>query len=426
MSANTTAGQRKRVGSAGRRPLSPEAKRKSVLAAQAKYRATHRRQRGPDTTVKLSAPVSRRWRALQDRQGCPDKNDMANILMDLWEDHEKCKTDHSKSTPCRHDARRVSGSAHASHSSHTTSTSKQHGHAENSKTLRKCLGFHGWKDVCYMEPLVKEITGVSMATFYLLLEHLSLETHPVRGSGLSAENSLLVFLMKLKLNTPFKHLAAQFSVAPSTLEQVFLLILTTISDLTSDLIQWPQKSVIQSTMPSFIKRSFPNCRLILDCLEIETDAPSHLFTQLRMISRSDSSFKAKALIGLTPNGYICFISQLFGGSISYPQLSEENSLKNLLDSGDEVLSLKPDRHLSSIHGIRVHNQPIWPQFSKHSSRFRDDADSLNRHFDKLQQQLRTFSILRSKVSLNLLQYLDSVLQVCAVLSNLEAMPSGDA
>ncbi|XP_038078154.1 uncharacterized protein LOC119745688 isoform X2 [Patiria miniata] len=336
------------------------------------------------------------------------------------------RTDHSKSTPCRHDARRVSGSAHASHSSHTTSTSKQHGHAENSKTLRKCLGFHGWKDVCYMEPLVKEITGVSMATFYLLLEHLSLETHPVRGSGLSAENSLLVFLMKLKLNTPFKHLAAQFSVAPSTLEQVFLLILTTISDLTSDLIQWPQKSVIQSTMPSFIKRSFPNCRLILDCLEIETDAPSHLFTQLRMISRSDSSFKAKALIGLTPNGYICFISQLFGGSISYPQLSEENSLKNLLDSGDEVLSLKPDRHLSSIHGIRVHNQPIWPQFSKHSSRFRDDADSLNRHFDKLQQQLRTFSILRSKVSLNLLQYLDSVLQVCAVLSNLEAMPSGDA
>ncbi|XP_022080180.1 uncharacterized protein LOC110973579 [Acanthaster planci] len=310
------------------------------------------------------------------------------------------------------------------------SAASSHGHQQdfspglpgNSTNLRNCPGFHGWKDVCYLEPLVKEITGLSLGTFNLLLPYLPKAS--LVQWGLSAENNLLVFLMRLKMATPFKHLAAQFGVSPATAEQVFILILVTLTDLTSGLIRWPPKSVVRSTMPAFIRRSFPHCRLITDCLEIETEALSQLFDQLLMICKLDSAFKVKALIGLTPSGYVCFVSKLFGGSISQDKLSQESSLQYFLNSGDEILSLTPDRYLPSLRGIKVHTAPVSPQFPEVSLIYREDAASLNCHFDKLQQRLRTFGILRSKVSLDLLPHLDSVLHICAALSNLETI-SGD-
>ncbi|XP_038073383.1 uncharacterized protein LOC119741628 [Patiria miniata] len=88
--------RKRRIGSGGRRILSPETKRRNEIATRLKYRALNRsaiksRHRA-EVVVKLSAAVSRRWIALQDRLECADKNALATLLMDSYEAHESRNT----------------------------------------------------------------------------------------------------------------------------------------------------------------------------------------------------------------------------------------------------------------------------------------------------------------------------------------------
>jgi hypothetical protein len=97
--------------------------------------------------------------------------------------------------------------------------------------------------------------------------------------------------------------------------------------------------VLLKTMPSSFKESFHgNTTVIIDCFEIRTQTPGNLLTAAQGWSHYKHSETIKYLIGITPQGSICFISEGWGGRVSDKFLTEQSSFLDNLIPGDVVMA----------------------------------------------------------------------------------------
>ncbi|GFY19490.1 THAP-type domain-containing protein [Trichonephila clavipes] len=79
---------------------------------------------------------------------------------------------------------------------------------------------------------------------------------------------------------------------------------------------FPSKDQVFRYMPPPFRMYCKNVRIIVDCTEIEVQKPSSPKEQQMTFSRYKNANTFKGMIGITPNGAISFISELFTGSIS--------------------------------------------------------------------------------------------------------------
>jgi len=76
---------------------------------------------------------------------------------------------------------------------------------------------------------------------------------------------------------------------------------------------WPNRQTIDKYMPASFRALYLTTRCIIDATEIFIQMPSNPTAQ----QLTFSSYKnLKALVGITPSGAICFVSNLYGGNIS--------------------------------------------------------------------------------------------------------------
>lgn len=127
-------------------------------------------------------------------------------------------------------------------------------------------------------------------------------------SLLSNENTLLIFLMKLKLSLTYKALAVLFGIHRTTVSRIFTDTLTILSAKTNNLIFWPSKRTITSLLPEAFKKNYPSCRCIIDCTEIKVQQPNTIEQRVYLYSRYKGCYTVKFLVAITPNGMISFIS----------------------------------------------------------------------------------------------------------------------
>ena len=66
--------------------------------------------------------------------------------------------------------------------------------------------------------------------------------------------------------------------------------------------------------------------------------PSNPSAQQLTFSNYKNHNTAKALVGITPSGAICFISDLYGGNISDKKLTVESGILKLLEHGDSIMA----------------------------------------------------------------------------------------
>ena len=85
----------------------------------------------------------------------------------------------------------------------------------------------------------------------------------------------------------------------------------------------------------------PNCAVIIDCFEILNfgESPSHLLARAQTYSAYKHYNTAKYLIGITPQGTLCFISNGWGGRVGDRSnyLTENSGLLDNLLPSDTVL-----------------------------------------------------------------------------------------
>ncbi|XP_038078969.1 uncharacterized protein LOC119746222 [Patiria miniata] len=222
----------------------------------------------------------------------------------------------------------------------------------SAQTNSRCVGFHGWNDICFSRTTVLSVAGVSPEVFDLLLGHL-----PEVMPGLPAHNSLLLFLMKLKLNVPFEFLANVFGITAATALNIFTHVLSVMVTYLSDLIQWPSDTCKDPLPQESLRTCIPKVSLIIDCLIIQTE-----LNQLELISQEIGTFAVKILVGLHPNGSVGSVSNAYSGCATNSDMLIHLRMPDSLEKDSHVLLLQHDRGLQQIltaKGFRV----LAPPFS---------------------------------------------------------------
>ena len=255
-----------------------------------------------------------------------------------------------------------------------------------------------------------------------------------KSKTLTLFQDFVMVLIKLRLNVPLQDLAFRFGVSLSTVSRTFAAWLTVADVRLSPLIRWPERDELWRTMPMCFQFSFgTKTTIIIDCFEVFIERPSNLLARSQTFSNYKHHNTVKILIGITPQGSICFTSKAWGGRTSDKYLTERCGLLNNLKAGDLVLA---DRGFTITESVALYQaQLAIPAFTKGKNQL-DPFDvertrgiaNVRIHVERVIGLLRQkYTILQSTLPLDYLTcsknaakcpLIDRMIRVCSALTNL--------
>ncbi|KAH0561199.1 hypothetical protein KQX54_014431 [Cotesia glomerata] len=119
-------------------------------------------------------------------------------------------------------------------------------------------GFHGYSSVKDTVDEVRDLCGVSLETFKLLLNML-LRTKFDNRQKVSMEDRLFIFLVKMRTGLTFTALGALFRLHRTTISTIFTDTLVYLAGSCRNFVSWPSKETIRAMMPDVFKDSYKNC-----------------------------------------------------------------------------------------------------------------------------------------------------------------------
>ncbi|XP_049519047.1 uncharacterized protein LOC119440105 isoform X1 [Dermacentor silvarum] len=281
--------------------------------------------------------------------------------------------------------------------------------------------FSGYDSIAKSANALQDLCSVSKEVFAMLLSMLPPSE---RKCDVTAENRLLLFLLKLKLGISYSSLAILFSVSETSASRHFKSVLKTLAVATKQWIFRPPSRVIQATMPDSFKVHYPSCTMIIDCTEIRTEQPPTVQQERVLYSNYKGAYTLKFLVAVTPGGMICFCSKAYGGRLSDAHITVDSGFLDLVQPGDTVLADKGFPGIQTVLG----NQNavlVMPPFL-HASQFTPEEvrDTYNIaqvriHVERMIQRIKIYNVLNNKVPTELIPCMTDVFHVCCVLANLQ-------
>lgn len=161
----------------------------------------------------------------------------------------------------------------------------------------------------------KYFTGFPNAKMlFIIFDSVSSQIVPHHNNLLSPFQQILLTLIKLRLNLPFKYLSYKFAVSPTTASETFYKCIDILYNKYKCFIYWPDREALQKNVPLCFQESFgKKVAVIIDCFEVFTETPSQNLNAARCWSNYKHHQTVKFLIGITPQGTISFISEAWGG-----------------------------------------------------------------------------------------------------------------
>uniref|UniRef100_A0A3B1J096 THAP-type domain-containing protein n=1 Tax=Astyanax mexicanus TaxID=7994 RepID=A0A3B1J096_ASTMX len=226
---------------------------------------------------------------------------------------------------------------------------------------------------------------------------------------------LLLTFMRLKLDLPMQHLAHLFRVSHRTVYRTFSDMVTFMCANLRPSIAWPDRDTLRKTMPGPFVEVFGNqAVVIVDCFEISSEKPTK------------NAHTMKYLMGITPNGSVCFLSKGWGGRTNDSHLIETSGLLDFLMPGDIVLS---SRGFGLQEGTGMMFAEVKPppnvndsgQLAVRSVEETRRIEHLKIHVEKVMKNVcQKYKILSGPISFNMIlpcageedTFLDKVVTVC--------------
>ncbi|XP_064455087.1 uncharacterized protein LOC135366348 [Ornithodoros turicata] len=175
-----------------------------------------------------------------------------------------------------------------------------------------------------------------------------------RPRSLTVENEFFLFLVRLRLGLFEKDLADRFCVSTATVSRICITWTSYAFIHLSQLPLWMSKERVQEEMPPEFKDKYSATRVIIDATEIKCQTASSLALQSATFSTYKSANTFKGLIGISPDGTVTFVSNLFPGSISDKECVRQSGFLTLpFDEGDVVMADKGFRIQEMLNDIKV-------------------------------------------------------------------------
>ena len=101
---------------------------------------------------------------------------------------------------------------------------------------------------------------------------------------------------------------------------------------------WPSRHAVYHFMPDCFRSLYTQTRCVIDATELFIETPSNPSAQQLTFSNYKNHNTLKALVGITPSGAVCFVSDLYGGNISDKKLTVESDILKLFECGDSIMA----------------------------------------------------------------------------------------
>uniref|UniRef100_A0A8C6T8F2 THAP-type domain-containing protein n=2 Tax=Neogobius melanostomus TaxID=47308 RepID=A0A8C6T8F2_9GOBI len=296
------------------------------------------------------------------------------------------------------------------------------------KELEKQKQTFSFSQISSHPDIVNYYTGLPDAATVLFLETLlskfDLQYHfDWNVQKMPLIDQLLLTLMKLRLNCGLVDLSVRFNCCRATVTNIFI----TISSALYDILyvgmmenKIPSRFKNQTSLPHCFQ-PFPNCRIVLDCTEVAVSNTESLDTQSHLYSHYKGGTTLKALIGVAPNGFITFASDLYGGSTSDKAITADCGVLQQLEAGDMVMADKGFTIRDILPAGVSLNIPTFlvnGQFTMEEINHNRLIASARVHVERSIQRLKTFHIL-SYIPYQYKKHANKILKVCVSLTNLQ-------
>ena len=162
-------------------------------------------------------------------------------------------------------------------------------------------------------------------------------------------------------------------------------------------------------------------RIILDCTELFIQRPSVMPAQSETWSDYKHCNTWKLLVGVTPNGQVTFLSDLWGGRVSDKQITRESGVLELMESGDNLMVDRGfDIKDPLPNGVTVNMPPFLAgreQMTAAETEETMSIASVRIHVERAIGRLKTYHILDGTLPNTLSPYATQIATVCGLLTN---------
>ncbi|KAK3919630.1 Cocaine esterase [Frankliniella fusca] len=255
-----------------------------------------------------------------------------------------------------------------------------------------------------------------------------------RRTVLSQFQELCIVLLRLRLNLQEEDLAYRFNIDQSTVSRIIDAWLPVMAHALECLIIWPDRETLKKTMPECFQDAFgTSVTVIIDCFEIHSESASALLPKAQLYSYYKHFSSCKVLIGITPQGTVCYVSLAWGGRSSDHWITVSSGFLNKLLPGDVVLA---DRGFDIADDVGLlHARVLIPCFrDKKRNQLAADELEITREIAQVRVHVerviglvrRKYRILDSKLHHSWLAKakgekvarIDHAIRVCCALANL--------
>ena len=209
-------------------------------------------------------------------------------------------------------------------------------------------------------------TGLpSYEVLLVIFEHVAPDVTRCTQS-LDRFQEFVLLLMKLRLNVPLQDLAYQFNISLTTASRIFSFWMVVLDAKLSTLVFWPEREQLRNTMPLCFQYAFgKKVTVVIDCFELFIECPLNLLARAQTFSSYKHHNTIKILIGISPQGSICFVSEGWGGRTSDKYLTENCGFLEHLLAGDMVMA---DRGFTIAESVGLKQAKlVIPAFTKGKS-----------------------------------------------------------
>lgn len=265
--------------------------------------------------------------------------------------------------------------------------------------------------------------GIRTALLDSLTECVKSHEGENKRNACSVKSRVAMTLCKLRLNLSFICLSVLFRLNARTCSRYVHFTIVSLAAVLRGGIQWPSKEETLSHMPKCFK-SYSNTRIVLDCTEVPIERPKCLHCRLLTYSHYKGRQTIKFLIGISPAGWITYLSLPFGGRASDKAIFAYSDILEKLESGldaimvDKGFMIEDECASSFIQLIRPPFKGKRKQFSPAEVDETKKIAAARIHVERAIQRIKIFQVLSGPVPWRTVPYMGMIMNIIGAIVNL--------